>query len=308
MSEISAAQVKELRDKTGAGMMDCKRALMESAGDLESAVDWLRKKGLAAAAKKSGRVTADGLIGAAVAERAGALVEVNTETDFVSRNPDFRTYVAAVTRLALTAGGDLDALKRAPYPETGRTVQEQLTFLISTMGENMNLRRTAALSVAAGVVAPYVHSAQAPGLGKIGVLVALDSTADPEALQPLGKQLAMHVAAAAPRFVSSRDVDSASLDRERAILMEQAQGSGKPAAIIEKMVEGRLRRFYEEVCLLDQIFVIDGESRVSAVIDKAAKDLGAPIAVAGFLRYALGEGIDKQGKDFATEVAEAVKG
>ncbi len=263
----------------------------------------LRKKGLAAAAKKAGRVAAEGLVGVAAEGPKGALVEVNSETDFVARNEHFQDYVSKAATLALGAKGDVEALKGVAFPGTGRTVGEELTNLIATIGENMNLRRAAALSVSAGVVTSYVHSAQAPGLGKIGVLVALESTGDAAKLQALGKQIAMHVAAANPSALDIASVDPSALERERAVLVEQSRASGKPEAIIEKMVEGRIRKYYEEVVLLEQVFVIDGETRVKDVVAKAAKDIGAPVALTGFVRYALGEGIEKEQSDFAAEVA-----
>jgi len=303
MAEITASLVKELREKTGAGMMDCKKALNEVAGDIEAAIDWLRKKGLAAAAKKAGRVAAEGLVGVAAAGTKGVVVEVNAETDFVARNEQFQGFVSSVAKVALDAGTDIEALKRAAFPGAGKNVEEQLTAMIATIGENMNLRRAAGLSVSAGVVASYIHSAIAPGLGKIGVLVALESTGDVAKLAELGKQLAMHVAAASPLFLDSSSVDSASLDRERAVLAEQAAASGKPPAVIEKMVEGRIRKYYEEVCLLDQVFVVDQENKISKVVENAAKQVGAPVKLTGFVRYALGAGIEKEEKDFAAEVA-----
>lgn len=304
MAEITAALVKDLRARTGAGMMDCKRALIETGGDIESGIDWLRKKGLAAAAKKGGRLTADGLVGVCVDQGRGALVEINSETDFVSRNPDFQAFVASVARLALETGGDLEALKRSPYPDAGRTVEEQLTHLIATMGENMNLRRVAVLSAEPGVVGAYVHNALSPAVGKIGVIVALQSDAPVQALEPIAKQLAMHIAAASPAFVAREDVDSRLLDRERSVLAEQARATGKPETIIEKMVEGRLRRYYEEVCLVDQTFVIDGESKVSDVIERVAKETGKPLKVTGFRQFVLGEGLEKREENFAAEVAK----
>jgi len=302
MAEITAALVKELREKTGAGMMDCKKALAETAGDLEAAFDWLRKKGLAAAAKKAGRVAAEGLVGLATEGPRGALAEVNAETDFVARNEQFQAFVQQVARLALDAG-DVEALAAAAYPGEGKSVAEKLTQLIATIGENMALRRMASLAVGQGVVAGYVHNAQAPGLGKIGVLVALESAGDPATLAAFGKQLAMHVAATNPQALTVDAVDPAALDRERAVLAEQARASGKPEEIIGKMVEGRLRKYYEEVVLLEQTYVIDGESKVKAAVAAAAKDAGAPIEVTGFHRIALGEGIQREQKDFAAEVA-----
>ncbi len=302
MAEITAALVKELREKTGAGMMDCKRALGETQGDLEGAVDWLRKKGLAAAAKKAGRVAAEGLVGVATGGRAGAIVEVNSETDFVARNEAFQDYVRTVAR-TLHEKGDLEAAKAAPYPGAGRNVAEQLTHLVATVGENMNLRRGVRLEVKQGLVVSYVHNALAEGLGKIGVLVALESAAAEPALTALGKQLAMHVAAANPLFLDIASVDTASLDRERDVLREQAKASGKPDNIIEKMVEGRIRKYYEEVVLLEQISVIDQETKIAKVVEAAGKAAGAPIRLAGFVRFALGEGIEKEQSDFAAEVA-----
>jgi elongation factor Ts len=302
MAEITAALVKELREKTGAGMMDCKRALGDTAGDVEAAVDWLRKKGLAAAAKKAGRVAAEGLIGVAIADKAGAVVEVNSETDFVARNELFQNFVRAVVQLAVAAERDVDALKAASFAGNGKTVEGELTDLIGRIGENMVLRRVARLSVTQGHVASYVHNLVSPGLGKMGVLVALESAAGEDVLAPLGRQLAMHVAAANPQYLDVAAVPAAALDRERAVLRDQAATSGKSADIVERMVEGRLRKFYEEAVLLDQVFVIDGESRVGKVVEAAAKTAGTPIKVAAFVRFALGEGIDRPATDFAAEV------
>jgi elongation factor Ts len=304
MAEITAALVKELREKTGAGMMDCKKALGETQGDLEGAVDWLRKKGLSAAAKKAGRVAAEGLVGAAAEGGAGALVEINAETDFVARNETFQDFVRQVAKIALGSTGDVEKLKTLDVPGAGRNVADQLTHLIATIGENMSLRRAVRLTVDPGVVVFYMHNALTAGLGKIGVLVALESTGDKEKLAALGRQIAMHVAAANPQSVTVDALDPASIQRERDVLSEQARASGKPEAIIGKMVEGRLRKFYEEVVLTEQVFVVDGETRVSKVIENAAKDLGAPVRIAGFARFALGEGIQRETKDFAAEVAE----
>jgi elongation factor Ts len=307
MAEVTAALVKELRDRTGAGMMDCKRALGDSGGDIESAVDWLRKKGLAAAAKKAGRVASDGLVGIATRGAAGAVVEVNSETDFVARNELFQAFGRAVAALAVGGNGDVEALKEEPYPGTGRTVAEELTELVGRIGENLVLRRAERLAVGKGLVASYVHNSLAPGLGKIGVLVALESEAGGEAVETLGRQLAMHVAAANPQYLDTAAVPGSALDRERAVLREQAQGSGKTEAIVDRMVEGRLRKFYEEVVLLDQVFVVDGESRVGKVVEAAAKAAGKPIRVAGFARFALGEGVERPPSDFAAEVGEQLK-
>ena len=303
MAEISATRVKELRDKTGAGMMDCKKALLENGGDLEAAVDWLRKKGLAAAAKKAGRVAADGLIGVAVRDTVGALVEVNSETDFVARNEQFQSFVSRLAELALDGDGTLEGLLGMAYPGADRSVGDQVVQMVATIGENIAVRRAARLEVTAGAVGSYVHNAVAQGLGKIGVLAALQSTGDPAALTAFGRQLAMHIAAAKPEAISIDQVDKAALDRERTVLADQARASGKAENIIEKMVEGRLRKYYEEVVLLEQLWVIDGESRVKAVVEKAGKDGGAAVAVTDFARFALGEGIDKQKDDFASEVA-----
>jgi elongation factor Ts len=304
MAEITASLVKDLREKTGAGMMDCKNALTAAEGDIEAAIDWLRKKGLAAAAKKSGRVASEGLVGVSSTAREGAVVEVNAETDFVARNDQFQGYVRDVAKLALTSSADMESLKQMPYP-SGRSVAEELTHLIATIGENMSLRRAAKLAVNNGVVSTYVHNALVPELGRIGVLVALESTGDQEKLAALGRQIAMHVAAAKPDALRIEDVDGAALVRERAILVDQAKASGKPEAIIEKMVEGRLRKYYEEVVLLEQVYVIDGETKVAKVVENAAKDVGAPVTLTGFVRFALGEGIEKpEGDDFATEVAK----
>jgi elongation factor Ts len=303
MAEITASLVKELREKTGAGMMDCKKALTETSGDLEGAVDWLRKKGLAAAAKKAGRVAAEGLVAVATADTVGAVVEVNSETDFVARNERFQAFANEAARQALTGNGDLDTLLQAQYPETGRTIAEEVTHMVATIGENMNLRRISRIEVGSGVVASYVHNALAPNLGKIGVLVGLESTGDRNRLAELGRQIAMHIAAARPEAVNIEDVDSTSLDRERNVLADQARASGKPEEIIAKMVEGRLRKYYEEVVLLEQVYVIDGENKVRKVVETVAKEIGAPIKVVGFTRFVLGEGIEKEQSDFAAEVA-----
>ena len=308
MTQITASVVKELREKTGAGMMDCKAALTETGGEMEAAVDWLRKNGLAAAAKKAGRVAAEGLVGVSVEGHVGAVVEVNAETDFVARNETFQEFVCGVAKATLDHGSDIEALGAATYPDGDQTVGEHLTNLVATIGENMAIRRGASLRVDSGVVVSYVHNAVAPGLGKIGVLVALRSDAEGPALEGLGKQLAMHVAAAAPQAVSREDVDVADLDRERSVLADQARESGKPEEIIEKMVEGRLRKYYEEICLLEQTYVIDGETKVSKVLEAAAKDIGGPVELAGFVRFVLGEGVEKKDEDFAAEVAAAVGG
>ena len=304
MTQVTAALVRDLREKTGAGMMDCKKALTEAGGDMETAVDWLRKKGLAAAAKKAGRAAAEGLVALKVDGPRGALVEVNSETDFVARNETFQEFAGSVATLAVGTGGDLEQLNNAAFPGSGNTVSEELTNLIAKIGENINLRRAAALTVREGVIAGYVHNQAVPGAGRIGVLVGLESTADPDRLLALGKQLAMHVAAAQPRFLSVGDVDEGALDRERDILTEQARASGKPEEIIAKMVEGRLRKFYEEVVMLEQVYVIDGETKVSKALDAAAKEIGAPVTVKDFVRFGLGEGVERREDDFAEEVAK----
>lgn len=302
MTEITATMVKDLREKTGAGMMDCKKALNEVQGDMEAAVDWLRKKGLSAAAKKAGRVAAEGLVAVAASGNKAAVVEINAETDFVARNDSFQKFVLQAAQIALATGADTEGLKAQACE--GKTVQDALTNLVATIGENMTLRRVAQLAVPQGVVASYIHNALAPNVGKIGVLVALESSADAAKLAELGKQLAMHIAAARPEALTVAEVDQKSVERERAIFTEQAKASGKPDAIIEKMVEGRLRKYYEEVVLTEQVYVVDGETRVSKVIENAAKTLGAPVKLAGFVRYQLGEGIEKSESDFAAEVAK----
>ncbi len=299
MAEITAALVKELREKTGAGMMDCKRALTETAGAVEDAVDWLRKKGLAAAAKKSGRVAAEGLVGVASVPAKAAMVEVNAETDFVARNETFQAFVSGVARIALHVGEDLGAIGAAPFPGTGRTVAEELTHLIATIGENMTIRRARVLNVKQGAVASYMHQAVAPGLGKIGVLVAIEGSSEIAVLETLGRQVGMHVAATRPEALDISSVDPAALEREKVVLSEQARASGKPEAIIERMVEGRIKKYYEETVLLEQVWVHDGESRVAAVLQKAGANLQ------GFARFQLGEGVEKKADDFAAEVAAA---
>ncbi|MBB5372321.1 translation elongation factor Ts [Acidocella aromatica] len=292
MAEITAALVKELRDTTGAGMMDCKKALTETNGDKEAAIDWLRKKGLAAAAKKSGRVAAEGLVGVALGAGKVAMVEVNSETDFVARNEAFQNYVETVAKVALEVGEDVEALKAAAYPGTGRTVAEEAVNLVATIGENMNVRRVAVIS--APVVGTYIHGALKPGLGKIGVIVGLTG-----ADEQLARQIGMHVAATRPDALSVAEVDPAALEREKNVLMDQARASGKPEAIIEKMVEGRVKKYYEDVVLLEQVWVHDGESKVKDVVKKAGAELTR------FVRFTLGEGIEKEVTDFAAEVAAA---
>ena len=304
MAEVTAAMVKELRERTGAGMMDCKKALAETNGGMEAAVDWLRAKGLAAAAKKAGRTAAEGLVGVAVEGTRGAAVEVNSETDFVARNEQFQDFVRTVARLALNSGSDLEALSNASYAGGG-TVAEKLTNNIATIGENQSLRRAAVLEVGQGAVVSYVHNAVAPGLGKIGVLVALESAAPGDTLQALGKQLAMHVAAANPLALSGEQLDPELIERERAIAMEKAKESGKPQNIAEKMVEGGLAKFRKESALLSQLFVMDNKTPVAEVVASAAKDAGTGIEITAFVRFQLGEGIEKKQEDFAAEVAAA---
>ena len=302
MMSVTAALVKELREKSGAGMMDCKKALNETNGDMNAAIDWLRTKGLAAAAKKSGRVASEGLVAISVSGTLGALVELNSETDFVSRNDDFQTFAKTLSSLALTAS-DIEALKAMDYPNTGRTVAEELTHKIATVGENMSLRRMEKVSVESGAIVPYIHNATADGLGRIGVLVGLSSSADKTVLSGLGKQIAMHIAATTPASISVDDLDPEMVARERDVLIEQAKASGKPQEIAEKMVEGRLRKYYEEVVLLEQTFVIDGETKVGNVIEAVAKGAGADIKLTHFAHFILGDGIEKEESDFAAEVA-----
>lgn len=308
MAQITASLVKELREKSGAGMMDCKKALAENDGDIDAAVDWLRTKGLAAAAKKAGRTAADGLVGVAVGDKAAALVEVNAETDFVARNEIFQGFVRTLAGIVLEQGDDIEALAAAAYPETGRTVSEQLTHNIATIGENMSLRRAQRVTVENGAVASYVHNAVADGLGKVGVLVAVETGAAADAASAIGRQVAMHIAATRPESLSTEDLDPALVEREKQVLIEQAVASGKPPEIAEKMVQGRMRKYYEEVVLLEQTFVIDGESKVKDAVAKAGKDAGSDMALSGFARFTLGEGIEKEEADFAAEVAATLKG
>ena len=302
MANITAGMVKDLRDKTGAGMMDCKAALGETNGDMEAAIDWLRKKGISKAAKKAGRTAAEGLVGVAIGNDAGALVEVNAETDFVARNDEFKGFVKSAALLALEESGDVEKILNRKMGAA--SVQATLTDLVAKIGENLSVRRATALAVSPGVVAAYIHNATSPELGKIGVLVALKSSADKSKLAALGKQIAMHVAAAAPLALTPAHLDKAVVDRERAIQTEIAKQSGKPDNVIEKMMEGRMRKFYEETVLLHQTFVIDGETRVEKVIENAAKDFGTPVEIAGFVRFQVGEGIEKTDSDFADEVKQ----
>jgi elongation factor Ts len=304
MAEITAAAVKDLREKSGAGMMDCKKALAETAGDVNAAMDWLRTKGLAAAAKKSSRTAAEGLVGVAVAGTKGAAVEVNSETDFVAKNERFQDFVREVTQIALSQGDDLAAIKSAKMP-SGTSVEDTLTNNVATIGENQSLRRAKQLQVSHGAVIPYVHNQASPGLGKIGVLVALESDAGVDVLEPLGKQIAMHIAAAFPLALDESGLDQDVIERERAIATEKASESGKPADIIAKMVEGSIKKFAKENALLSQLFVMDGKTPVADVIAKAGKDAGTTITLKDYVRFQLGEGIEKEESDFAAEVAAA---
>src|SRR4051794_4773879 len=305
MAEITAASVKELRERTGAGMMDCKKALAETSGEMEAAIDWLRAKGLSAAAKKAGRTAAEGLVGVVVEGKRGAVVEVNSETDFVAKNELFQAFVRNVAKLALERGTDVETLGASKYPGGEGTVSEALTENIAKIGENQSLRRAALLEVGQGAITSYVHNQVSPGLGKIGVLVALESSAATETLTSLGKQIAMHVAAAHPLALSAEALPADLVERERAIAMEKAKESGKPQAIVEKMVEGGLAKFRKEQALLTQLFVMDNKTSVADVVASAAKDAGTGIVLAGFVRFQLGEGIEKKESDFAAEVAAA---
>ena len=299
MANITAGMVKELRDKTGAGMMDCKAALGETGGDLEAAVDWLRKKGLAKAAKKAGRVAAEGLVAVESSGRTAVMVEVNSETDFVARNDTFQAFAREVAKLALNTDGSIKAIEAARFPGSSVTVRDRLNELIATIGENMTLRRAVKMEVREGFIATYVHSAAAEGLGRIGVLVALESSGDVTKLGSLGRQIAMHVAAASPLALDPESLDPAVVQRERSIHLEQARASGKPENVVEKMVEGRIRKFYEEAVLLKQTFVIDQETPVEKVLVNAAKEVGASVRIAGFARFALGEGVERDETDEA---------
>jgi elongation factor Ts len=302
MADITAAMVKDLREKSGAGMMDCKKALTESNGDMEAAVDWLRAKGLATASKKSSRTAAEGLVGVAVSGKMGAAVEVNSETDFVAKNDQFQAFVRTVTELSLATGDDVEALKSVAYPGGG-TVGDTLTANIASIGENQTLRRAKILTVGEGVVVPYVHNAVAPGMGKIGVLVALESAAPTATLEALGKQLAMHVAAAFPIALDETGVDADVIVRERAIASEKAAESGKPAEVVAKMVDGAVTKFLKENTLINQLFVMDGKTKISDVVAAAGKEAGTPIVLKDYVRFQLGEGIEKEVSDFAAEVA-----
>lgn len=305
---ITAQMVKELREKTGAGMMDSKKALQETDGDIEAAIDWLRKKGLAKAAKKAGRTASDGLVAYAVDGAKGAVVEVNSETDFVARNETFQKMVADIAQVAIGTDGSVEAVKAADYPGAGKSVEDHVTEMVGQIGENMTVRRAAAIEVAEGAVVPYVHTQIVDGAGKIVVLVGLKSSGKTEALEAIGKQIAMHVAAARPLALTVADLDPAVVQREKDVLSEQARASGKPENIIEKMVEGRMQKFYEESVLLEQVFVIDGETRIKDVVANAKAEAGAEVTLEGFVRMELGEGVEKKEEDFAAEVAALNKG
>ena len=310
MAEITAALVKELREKSGVGMMDCKRALQENAGDMEASMDWLRTKGLSKAAKKADRVAAEGLVAAALRNdgvgMTGAVIELNAETDFVSRNELFQNAARAIAEIALDVDGGVDDIAAAKTPQ-GETVSESITHLIATVGENMQLRRSARFVVGEGAIASYIHNATAPGLGRIGVLVAIEGAGDQTQIQELGRKIAMHVAATAPLSLSTDDLDPEAVEKEKAIFTEQASESGKPANVVEKMVEGRIRKFYEEVVLLKQAFVMNPDQTIEQLVADTGKTLGSTLTVKGFVRLALGEGVEKKTEDFAAEVA-AVSG
>ncbi len=308
MAEISAASVKELRERTGAGMMDCKKALVETAGNTEEAIDWLRKKGLAQAAKKAGRAAAEGLVALHVDNTSAAVIEVNSETDFVARNEQFQNYTKTVAKIAAKGVDSIDSLKSMDYPGAGRTIIDELTNLIAVIGENMNLRRVKCLKVSEGIIASYIHNALTENMGRVGVLVALEGNADKSEMEKLGKSIAMHIAAAHPQSTSIEDMSAETVEREKKIFMEKAQQSNKPAEIIEKMVEGSLRKFFEESVLLEQVYLIDDTKRkVSAVVADKAKELGASIKLVDFAHFKLGEGVEKKEMDFAAEVAELTK-
>tara|TARA_A100001037_G_C15112957_1_gene619938 strand:+ start:1072 stop:1998 length:927 start_codon:yes stop_codon:yes gene_type:complete len=307
MSQINASLVKELRELTSAGMMDCKKALTETQGDIEQAIDWLRKKGLSSAAKKAARVASEGLIALSLRDGVGSMVEVNSETDFVARNAEFQEYAVKTAEVALTNGKEVEVLSGAHFPDSGRSVGEELLEMVARIGENMVLRRSARLEVEQGVVAGYLHNTVVPHAGKIGVLVGLQSTADKNALNEFGRKLAMHICAARPIAVNKDAIDEVLIERERAVLREQAQGSGKTPEIIEKMVEGRLRKYYEEASLEDQTYVVDGETKIKKVVEKFEKESGVDVSITEFVRFELGEGVEKETEDFAAEVAAQIK-
>ncbi len=308
MAEITASLVKALREASGVGMMDCKTALKETDGDMEAAIDWLRTKGLAKAAKKASRVASEGLVGIVTDGTRGAVVEVNSETDFVARNEAFQAMVKGISTVSNTVDGDFDKLLASSFPGSDKSIKDYVVEAVATIGENMGVRRMASLSVDKGVVVSYIHNQIVPGLGRIGVLVGLESEGDEAKLTALGKQIAMHIAATSPLATRVEDLDQAVVEREKNVLAAEARESGKPENIIEKMIEGRIRKFYQEVVLLSQTFVIDGENTVEKAVQNAEGDVGAPIKVVGFVRLALGEGIEKEESDFAAEVAAVAKG
>ncbi|MFK8034591.1 MAG: translation elongation factor Ts [Hyphomicrobiales bacterium] len=305
---ITAAMVKELRQSTGAGMMDCKNALQENDGNIDAAIDWLRKKGLSKAAKKSSRVAAEGLVAVATAGSEAAIIEMNSETDFVARNDKFQDLVRDVAGIALKSDGNLASILAAQSDVSGKPVEATITDAVATIGENMNLRRTSKLNVSEGVVASYVHNSVAPNLGKIGVLVGMQSSGDAEKLAALGKQIAMHIAASNPLALGPDELDPTVVERERNVLIDQAKASGKPDAVVEKMVEGRIRKFYEEVTLLKQTFVIDPDVTVEGALERLSKEIGKDVKISQFIFFKLGDGVEKEETDFAAEVAAAVKG
>jgi elongation factor Ts len=307
MAEITAALVRELREATAAGMMDCKKALTETGGDIDAAIDWMRKNGMAKAAKKAGRVASEGVVAVAADSTSGSMIELNSETDFVSRNDDFQGFAKMLATRALTTGGDVDAIS-ATKADGGQDVAAALTELIAKIGENMSFRRAVKLSVDNGIVAHYVHNAVAPDLGRIGVLVALESTGDTDKLSDLGRKIAMHVAATSPLALSVDDLDQAVVAKERDVFSEQARASGKPDNIVEKMVEGRLRKFYQEVVLLQQAFVMNPDQTVAQLVEATAEELGTPVTLVSYARMGLGEGIEKKSEDFAAEVAAVAGG
>ena len=308
MAEITSELIKRLRESSGAGMMDCKKALAENKGDFDASVDWLRKKGLASAAKKAGRIASEGLVGIAIKDNKGAVIELNSETDFVAKNSIFQDLATAISGYALEVGGDFEKLKQHVCPKAKKKVEEVVAEHVGTIGENIQLRRSAGISVNEGVVASYIHNQIAPNLGKIAVLIGLESKGNKDKLVALGKQIAMHIAAAKPQSLDVASLDQNLIKREKDVLSEQARASGKPEEIIGKMIEGRIRKFYEEVVLLEQLFVIDGKTKINKILQDAAKDVGAEVKISNFVCFTLGEGIDKKEEDFAAEVAKAAAG
>jgi len=307
MAEITAAVIKDLREKTGAGMMDCKKALTENAGDFEASVDWLRKKGLAAAAKKSGRVAAEGLVAIAVSDKKAAVIELNSETDFVAKNEKFQILASNIAKVALESGAnDVEKLKTAEYPGTGRDVASEIADLVGVIGENMQLRRSAEIS--GDVIVPYIHNAAGDNIGKVAVLVAMTTAGNKEKAAEFGRQVAMHIAAIKPESLDVSDLDRSLVTREKNILTDQARASGKPDAVIEKMIEGRIRKFYSEVVLLEQPFVMDGKTPVKDALKEAEKQIGGATKITGYVRFTLGEGVEKKEEDFAAEVAKVASG